>query len=105
MLTTQKTLCVIRHDNNKLPILDYIDKAQFTALALSGGVILWLYRGMSMLIPAARIANMAANIEIANELNLSSKTRPPKFLFTTADAIVLPKLIADALLGDDKQPH
>ncbi len=101
MLTTQKTLCVIRHDTNKLPILKYLDNRQLLALSLSGGVILWIYKGMSMLIPAARIANMVTNVEAAGKLN-SKKTLYPDDVFTTADAIVLPKLIADALLGDDK---
>ena len=101
MLTTQKTLCVIRHDSNKLPILRYLDEQQFLALSLSGGIILWIYRGMTMLIPAARIMNMAVILEAVDKLNSSSKIKLPEFIFTTADAIVLPKLIADALLGED----
>lgn len=101
MLTTQKTLCVIRHDNNKLPILDFIDKAQFLALGLSGGIIVWIYRGSAMLIPAARIANLATVMEAYDKIE-SQKTKPLKSVFTTADVIVLPKKIADALLGDDK---
>lgn len=101
MLSTQKTLCVIRHDNNKLPILDFIDKAQFLALGLSGGIIVWIYRGMSMLIPAARIANLATTMESYDKLAYP-KAHPPQYVFTTDDTIVLPKKIADALLGDDK---
>jgi len=101
MLTTQKTLCVIRHNDNILPILDYMDQAQFLALSLSGGVILWVYRGMSMLIPAARIANLAATMESYDKL-ACPKARPPQYIFTTKDTIVLPELIADALLGEDK---
>ncbi len=101
MLTTQKTICVIRHNTNKLPILDYLDRRAFIALSLSGGVILWIYRGMSMLIPAARIANMATMIEDAGKMP-HKKSIPPKDEFTTNDAIVLPQKISDALLGDDK---
>ncbi len=101
MLTTQKTLCVIRHDTNKLPILEYMDSRQFLALSLSGGVIVWLYRGMSMLIPAARIANLVRVMENVQK-NFTKKILTVKIEFTTADAIVLPKLIADALLGEDK---
>ena len=100
MLTTQKTISIIKHNKNTLPILDYIDARNFIALSLSGGVILWVYRGMSMLIPAARIANMAATIEAIDKLN-SNKTCSPKFVFTTDDAIILPKNIAAALLGED----
>ena len=100
MLTTQKTICVIRHDKNKLPILDYLDSRTLTTLSLSGGVILWIYQGMSMLIPAARIANMATMVEAIDKR--PCKTKPPKNEFTTDDAIVLPQKISDALLGDDK---
>ena len=101
MLTTQKTLCVIRHDTNVLPILDYLDMKNFLALSLSGGVILWAYRGMSMLIPAARIANLATTMEAYGKLS-GTKSVAPKTFFTTDDAIVLPQKIANALLGDDK---
>ena len=101
MLSTQKTLCVIRHDDNKLPILEYLDSRNFMALSLSGGVILWVYRGMSMLIPAARIANMAATMEAVDKLN-SNKTCKPKFIFTIDDVVMLPREIANALLDDDR---
>lgn len=100
MLTDQKTLCVIRHDNNKLPILKYLDEQQFLALSLSGGIIVWLYRGMSMLIPAARIANLANTMEAYNKLS-GTKSAAPKTFFTTADVIMLPEKIADALLGEN----
>lgn len=76
MLTTQKTLCVIQHNSNTLPILDYLDQAQFLALSLSGGVILWTYRGVAMLIPAARIANLAATMESFDKLTTKKKSPP-----------------------------
>ena len=101
MLTTGKTIYIIRHDTNTLPILKYLNSRELTALAISGGVILWTYRGMSMLIPAARIANKVRHIEMMDKAN-SKKLLQPKFVFTTDDAIMLPKKIADALLGDDK---
>ena len=100
MLTTQKTISIIKHNKNTLPILKYLCSRELTALSLSGGVILWVYRGMSMLIPAARIKNMATVIEDAGKV--SRKSTPPKDEFTTDDAIVLPKKIANALLGDDE---
>ncbi len=100
MLTTQKTISIIKHDKNTLPILDYIDTRNFIALSLSGGVILWVYRGMSMLIPAARIANKVRHLEMMNKAGPKKLLRP-KFVFTTEDAIMLPKKIADALLGGD----
>ena len=100
MLTTQKTISIIKHDKNTLPILDYIDTRNFIALSLSGGVILWVYRGMSMLIPAARIANMANTMEAKDKLG-SQKGFRPKFIFTSGDAIMLPKNIAAALSGED----
>ena len=69
MLTTGKTIYIIKHhDTNTLPILKYLDSRELTALAISGGGILWVYRGMSMLIPAARIANMAIMIENAGKI-------------------------------------
>jgi len=81
--------------------LDFLDRAEFLALSLSGGVILWAYRGMSMLIPAARIANMASMMESVGKMD-SKKTCPPQFIFTTKDVIILPEKIANALMGDDK---
>ena len=100
MLTTGKTIYIIKHDTNTLPILKYLNNRELTALAISGGVILWVYRGMSMLIPAARIANKVRHLEMMNKAG-DKKTLRPKFVFTTEDAIMLPKKIADALLGDD----
>ncbi len=101
MLTTGKTIYIIKHDTNTLPILKYLDRRELTALAISGGVILWIYRGISMLIPSARVANKVSHIEMMDKAN-SKKLLHPKFVFTTEDAIMLPKKIADALLGDDK---
>ena len=101
MLTTGKTIYIIKHDTNTLPILKYLDSRELTALAISGGVILWTYRGMSMLIPAARIANTVRVMEDVLK-NFTKKTITTKIEFTTADAIMLPRKIADALLGDDK---
>ena len=101
MLTTQKIIYTIIHDSNILPILKYFDRRELTALAISGGVILWTYRGMSMLIPAARIANKVRHLEMMDKAG-SKKLLWPKFVFTTEDAIMLPRKIADALLGEDK---
>ena len=100
MLTTGKTIYIIKHDTNTLPILKYLDSRELTALAISGGVILWTYRGISMLIPAARIANKVRHLEMMDKAN-SKKLLQPKFVFTTEDAIMLPRKIADALLGSD----
>lgn len=99
MLTTQKTISIIKHDKNVLPILDYLTCREFTALSFSGGVIIWIYRGMSMLIPAARIANMVRVMDDVMK-NFTKKAVTAKIEFTTDDAIMLPKKIADALLGD-----
>ena len=101
MLTTGKTIYIIKHDTNTLPILKYLDSRELTALAISGGVILWIYRGMSMLIPAARIANTVRIIEDVLK-NFTKKTMTTKIEFTTEDAIMLPREIANALLGDNK---
>ena len=101
MLTTGKTIYIIKHDTNTLPILEYLDSRELIALAISGGIILWTYRGMSMLIPAARIANLASTMEAYGKLS-GTKSVAPKTFFTTADAIMLPRKIADALLGDNK---
>lgn len=101
MLTSQKTISIIRHDKNVLPILEYLNSREFTALSFSGGVIIWIYRGMSMLIPAARIANMVRVMEDVIK-NFTKKTLTTKIEFTIDDTIILPEKIADALLGDDK---
>lgn len=97
MLT--KTICVINHNKKALPIFDYMDTRSFVALSLSGGVILWVYKGMAMLIPAARIINMANFMEALDKSN-QGKTSAPKFAFTSDDALMLPKKIAAALLGE-----
>ncbi len=103
MLTTGKTIYIIKHDTNTLPILKYFDRRELAALAISEGVILWTYRGMSMLIPAARIANKVSHIEMMDKARMNSKkSLSPKFVFTTEDAIILPIKIAAALLGEDK---
>lgn len=99
MLTTGKMIYTIRHDTNVLPILKYLNRREFEALGLSGGVILWVYRGMAMLIPAARIANMVRVMEDVQK-NFTKKTMTTKIEFTTDDVIRLPKKIAAALLGD-----
>ncbi len=101
MVTTQKTICIIKHDKKTLSILDYIDRRSFIALSLSGGVILWVYQGMAMLISAAKIMNMANLMESMDKQDLS-KTKLPQFFqqFTTNDTIILPKKIAAALLDD-----
>ena len=101
MLTTGKMIYIIRHDANTLPILKYLDSRELTALSISGGVILWVYRGMSMLIPAARIANKVRHIEMMDKAG-SKKLLHPKFVFTIEEAVMLPKNIANALLGDQK---
>ncbi len=101
MLTTGKMIYTIRHDANVLPILKYLDSRELTALAISGGVILWVYRGMSMLIPAARIANIVRVMEDVLK-NFTKKIMTAKIEFTTDDAIMLPEKIANALLGDNK---
>jgi|GEM_PF-4880039 len=102
MLTTGKTIYIIKHDTNTLPILKYLDSRELIALAISGGIILWVYRGMSMLIPAARIKNLANLVEDVNKWAGSKTYKMPKFGFTIDDAIMLPKKIANALLGEDK---
>ena len=101
MLTTQKTICVIKHNEKILPILKYMDTRNFIALSLSGGVILWVYQGMAMLIPATKIINMANLMESMDKQDLSKIKLSQSFQqFTTNDAIILPKKIAAALLDD-----
>ena len=101
MLTTGKMIYTIKHDANTLPILKHLDLRSLTALAISGGVILWVYRGMVLLIPVARIANLVRMAEGAPK-NFMTKTATVKIEFTTDDAIMLPEKIANALLGDEK---
>ena len=82
--------------------MKYLNNRELIALAISGGVILWIYRGMSMLIPAARIKNLANLVEDVNKWAGSKTYKMPKFGFTMNDAIMLPREIANALLGDGK---
>lgn len=96
----QKTICIIRCDQLSLPILNYIDSRSFVALAMSKGVIIWVYKGLAMLIPPERIANMARVMDNAQKQTTKRiKGVDPKF--TSADAIRLPSKIARALLGDE----
>ena len=101
MLTTQKTICIIKHNEKTLPILKYMDGRSFIALSLSGGIILWVYQGMAMLISAAKIINMANLMESMDKQDLNKVKLSQSFQqFTTDDAIILPKKIAAALLDD-----
>ena len=95
----QKTICIIKHNKKTLPILDYMDSCSFIALSLSSGIILWIYQGMAMLIPAARIINMANLIEDIDKQTLKN-IKPLKMAFNLNDVIILPKKIAAALLDD-----
>lgn len=97
----QKTVCIIHCDKTTLPILDYIDNQSLVALSLSRGVIIWVYKGLAMIIPPERVANMASLIEDINKQNLKN-IKPPKMTFNSLDTIKLPSKIARALLGDDK---
>ncbi len=100
MNMTQKTICIIHHNKNTLPILDYIDRSGLVSLGLNGGVIIWIYKGLTMLIPPERVANMMQTMENHYKWE-ASKTKPIKLVFNTADAIKLPSKIAVALLGGE----
>ena len=95
----QKVIHVIKHDKSILPILKHMEPHDFMALAISGGVIIWIYKGLSMLIPAARIQNMLRIME--SEKHNNGKTKPVAVQFRSDEAIILPQKIANALLGDD----
>ena len=98
----QKTICIVYCDKTTLPILDYIDSQSFMALSLSKGVIIWVYKGLAMLIPPERIANMARIMQINDNMNLVNKTNQWSTKFTSDDTIKLPSQIARALIGEDK---
>ena len=100
MNTTQKTICIIRHDKTTLPILDFLDGPGLVSLGLNGGGILWVYKGLAMLIPPERVANMMRRMEDQNKWG-TPKTVGVKLVFNTVDAIKLPRLVAAALLGSD----
>ncbi len=93
----QKTITIIRHDKQSLPILEHMSKAEFVSLAISGGLILWNYKGLALLIPSTSIMNMARLVEALNKRD-SVVNKAPKFVFTSADAIVLPEKIKEAML-------
>lgn len=95
----QKIIYIIKHNEKTLPILNYMTSRSFVALSLSGGIIVWVYKGMAMLIPIARIANLVRVMEDVQR-NFTKKTMTVKIEFTSIDAIILPKKIAAALLDD-----
>lgn len=102
MNMTQKTICIVRCDKTTLPILDYIDSRSLIALSLSKGVILWVYKGLAMLIPPERIANAVRMMEMAAKLTTKKvKWSGSGAVFTSDDTIKLPSKIARALLGND----
>jgi hypothetical protein len=68
------------------------------SLAVGGGAIVWIYKGLSMLIPAARIQNLVRILEAEKHSN--GKTKPIAMQFHSGEAIKLPELISNALLGD-----
>lgn len=97
----QKTICIVRCDKTPLPILAYIDSPSFVALALSKSVIIWVYKGLAMLIPAERVANEVRVMENFNQLGSNKiKCRVP--MFYPSDTIKLPSQIARALVGSDE---
>ena len=98
MEQTQKVLHVIRHNESTLPVLKHMSPHDFAALAISGGVIIWIYKGLSMLVPAARIQNMLRIMEA--EGHNDGKTKSIAMQFRSDEAIKLPQKIANALLGD-----
>ena len=98
MAVTQKTICIIRHDKTTLPILDFLDSTGLVSLGMNGGVILWVYKGLAMLIPPERIANMMRRMEDRQKWT-TSKTHQVELIFHTGDAIKLPSKVAAALLG------
>ena len=97
----QKTICIVYHDKTTLPILDYIDSQSFITLSLSKSVIIWVYKGLAMLIPPERIANMVRIMEANGNMKFVEKTNKWSTCFTSDDTIKLPSQIARALLGDD----
>ncbi len=97
----QKTICIVRCDKTTLPILDYIDSRSLTALALSKSVIIWVYKGLAMLIPPERIANSVRVWEADSSRKLM-KTIKSTFMFTSDDTIKLPSQIARALVGSNE---
>ena len=101
MNMTQKTICIIHHDKLTLPILDYLDKRSLVSLGMSGGVIVWVYKGLAMLIPPERVANIMRLVEAGDKMLNQKKVKSVKIEFTSADAIKLPSKIATALLGSN----
>ena len=104
MNMTQKTICIVRCDKTTLPILDYIDSRSLVALSLSRGVILWVYKGLAMLIPPERIANITRinkSVWVYGENDGEKGLKRELMTFTSDDTIKLPSKIARALLGDE----
>jgi hypothetical protein len=75
-----------------------MEPLDFISLAVGGGAIVWVYKGLSMLVPAARIQNMVRMLE--SEKHNNGKTKPITMQFRSDEAIKLPQQIANALLGD-----
>jgi hypothetical protein len=98
MTQTHKVMHIVRHDETTLPILKHMTAHDFMSIAISEGVIIWIYKGLSMLVPAARIQNMLRLME-AEEHN-EGKTDSLAMQFRSDEAIKLPQQIANALLGD-----
>jgi len=100
MNMTQKIICIVRCDKTILPILDYIDVQSYVTLSLSQSVIIWVYKGLAMLIPPERIANMVRLVECYGKLTTKLvKCPPPNFIFD--DTIKLPSQVAKALVGEN----
>ncbi len=101
MNMTQKTICIVHCDQLSLPILDYIDSQSLTALAMSKGVVIWVYKGLAMIIPPERIANVVRVWEATTRFD-SKKIKGVAPRFTSDDTIKLPSKIARALIGEDR---
>lgn len=94
----QKTVALVRCDKSTLSVMDHMEPLDFVRLAVGGGSIMWIYKGLSMLIPAARVQNMVRMLE--SEEHNNGKTNPIAVQFRSDEAIKLPQQIANALLGD-----
>jgi hypothetical protein len=94
----QRTVLVINNDKSVLQVLDFMEPLDFITLGIGGGTIVWIYKGLSMLIPAARIQNMVRILEAEKHNN--GKTKIVAIQFRSDEAIKLPQQIANALLGD-----
>ena len=90
-----RSFYVVKCDFERLAVTDYLTTEDMKRLAADRGFIVWIHKGLSLLIPAFRVRNMAEFMR--HEASLIN----PKggYAFVPTDTIRLTPEFAEAITG------